>query len=91
MLCNKITLYSYILSLYIMQQDNFYEIKKKKKDNNLKQFQIIQKLINLKQRYKKNNKKIHQKMKKKNFERERNNLVCGKTMYRMKLRIVNLQ
>ena len=57
MLCNKITLYSYILSLYIMQQDNFYEIKKKKKDNNLKQFQIIQKLINLKQRCKKNNKK----------------------------------
>ena len=29
-------------------------------------------------------------MKKKKFERERNNLVCGKTMYRMKLRIVNL-
>ena len=36
MLCNKIALYSYILSLYIMQQDNIYEIKEKKKDNNLK-------------------------------------------------------
>ena len=48
MLCNKITLYSYILSLCIMQYDNIYEIKEKKKDNNLKQFQIIQKLINLK-------------------------------------------
>ena len=36
MLCNKITLYSYILSLYIMQYDNIYEIKEKKKDNNLK-------------------------------------------------------
>ena len=36
MLCNKITLYSYILSLYLMQQDNIYEIKEKEKDNNLK-------------------------------------------------------
>ena len=36
---------------------------------------MIQKLINLKQRCKKNNKKIHQKMKKKNL-RERNNLMC---------------
>ena len=36
MLCNKTTLYSYILSLYIMQQDNIYEIKEKEKDNNLK-------------------------------------------------------
>ena len=29
-------LYSYILPLYIMQYDNIYEIKEKKKDNNLK-------------------------------------------------------
>ena len=36
MLCNKIALYSYILSLYIMQQDNIYEIKENKKANNLK-------------------------------------------------------
>ena len=36
MLCNKMTLYQYILSLYIIQQDNIYEIKEKKKDNNLK-------------------------------------------------------
>ena len=36
MLCNKIALYSYILYLYIIQQDNIYEIKEKEKDNNLK-------------------------------------------------------
>ena len=36
MLRNKITLYSYILPLYIMQYDNIYKIKEKKKDNNLK-------------------------------------------------------
>ena len=45
MLCNKITLYYYILNfvkgklLYtisIMQYDNIYEIKDNKKDNNLK-------------------------------------------------------
>ena len=75
MLCNKITLYSYILSLYIMQQDNFYEIKKKKKDNNLKQFQIIQKLINLKQKWTENNNKNPPKNEKKNL-REREIILC---------------
>ena len=36
MLYGKMTLYQYILSLYIIQQDNIYEIKEKKKYNNLK-------------------------------------------------------
>ena len=36
MLCNKITLYFSILSLYRIQWDNIYEIKEKKKDNNIK-------------------------------------------------------
>ena len=45
MLCNKITVYFYILNflkgkllyfIFIMQYDNIYEIKDNKKDNNLK-------------------------------------------------------
>ena len=56
----------FLYTIFIMQQDNIYEIKEKKKDD-LKiqnlitstkvEFQIIQKCINLKQRCKKNKNK----------------------------------
>ena len=56
MLCNKITLYSY--TIFIMQYDNIYEIKKNKKNNNnnLK----TQNLITSTQSRVSNNTKIHQ-------------------------------
>ena len=68
MLCNKITLYSYILSLYIMQQDNIYGIKEKKNYNNLKTFSNNTKTYQLKveMQEKLNKKKSTQKILKKN-------------------------
>ena len=65
MLCNKITLYYYILNffkgkllytIFIMQYDNIYEIKDNKKDNNLK----TQNSITSTQSRVSNNTKIHQ-------------------------------
>ena len=50
MLCNKITVYFYILNflkgkllyfIFIMQYDNIYEIKDNKKDNNLKTLNLF--------------------------------------------------
>ena len=56
MLCNKITLYSY--TIFIVQYDNIYEIKKNKNNNNnnLK----TQNLITSTQSRVSNNTKIHQ-------------------------------
>ena len=54
MLCNKITLYSY--TIFIVQYDNIYEIKKNKKYNNLK----TQNLITSTQSRVPNNTKINQ-------------------------------
>ena len=65
MLCNKITLYYYILNffkgkllytIFIMQYDNIYETKENKKDINWK----IQNLITSTQTRVPNNTKIHQ-------------------------------
>ena len=79
MLCNKITLYSY--TIFIVQYDNIYEIKKNKNNNNnLKTQNLItstqsrvsnntkihQSKVEMQEKYN----KIHQKWKKKN-EREK--------------------